>query len=70
MKKTMFKNDMGFKKFKNINISITRVIQFVCNPVDIPGTTTHKRMQFNAYIIIILTIRVRLIVLLHFIMAS
>jgi len=56
----MFKNDMGFKKFKNVIISIklhsfmcyspriTRVIQFVCNPMEIPRTITHERMQFNA----------------------
>jgi len=86
----MFKNDIGFKKLKNVNISITlhsfvhysprdvhriadklnnvrflgtcmstglktnnhnalmHVIHFVCNPVDIPRTIMHKRMQFNA----------------------
>jgi len=55
----MLKNDMGFKKLKNINklhsfcivvlgMSTTRIIQFVCNPVDTPRTITHTRMQFNA----------------------
>jgi len=24
------------------------IIQFVCNPVDIPRTKMHKRRQFNA----------------------
>jgi len=58
MANRMFKNDMSFKKFKNINVSIklhsfvfysprdvNRIAdnQFVCNPVDIPRTITHKK---------------------------
>jgi len=32
----------------NNHNALTRVIQFVCNPVDTPKTIMHKRMQFNA----------------------
>jgi len=32
----------------NNHNALTHVIQVVCNPVDIPRTITHKRMQFNA----------------------
>jgi len=43
---------MGFKKNKKCKYkhhnALTRVIQFVCNPVDIPRTIVHKRMQFSA----------------------
>jgi len=36
----MFKNNMGLEKC--INISITRVIQFVCNPVENYRTTSQQ----------------------------
>jgi len=32
----------------NYRHQLTRVIQFVCNPVAIPRTIKHNRMQFNA----------------------
>jgi len=32
----------------NNHNALTRAIQFVCNPVDIPRTIMHKRMQFNS----------------------
>jgi len=47
MKKTMFKNDMYFNKFKNVNISI-KLHSFVCySPRDVHMIITHKRIQFN-----------------------
>jgi len=46
----MFKRQNGFKKYININTSIklTRVIQFVYNPVGIRRTIKQDSMQFNA----------------------
>jgi len=35
MKKTMFKNDVGFKKFKNVNISIKRHSLVCYSPRDV-----------------------------------